>query len=166
MRFNRNSGETAAELISRSNEQELADIIFQFGEERHSRKIARSIKSFSNLTSVADLKEAVRRSTPPHQRRKTLARVFQAIRIAVNGELDNLAVFLDRFINYLSVGGRVVIMSYHSLEDRMVKHSFRNLKQSGQLKVLIKKPLIPSEDEQAQNSRARSAKLRAAERIT
>ena len=97
MRFNRNSGETAAELISRSNEQELADIIFQFGEERHSRKIARSIKSFSNLTSVADLKEAVRRSTPPHQRRKTLARVFQAIRIAVNGELDNLAVFLDRF---------------------------------------------------------------------
>ncbi|MEA1881172.1 MAG: 16S rRNA (cytosine(1402)-N(4))-methyltransferase RsmH [Candidatus Marinimicrobia bacterium] len=165
MRFNGNSGETATELIRRSNEQELADIIFQYGEEWHSRKIARSIKSFSNLTSVADLKEAVRRSTPPHQRHKSLARVFQAIRIAVNGELDKLAAFLDRFIDFLSIGGRVVIMSYHSLEDRMVKHSFRALKQSGRLAVITKKPILPSENEQAQNSRARSAKLRAAERI-
>ena len=141
MRFDENSGETAADFI------------------------ARSVKSTSTLTTVADLKEAVRRSTPPHQRRKTLARVFQAMRIAVNGELDKLASFLDRFIDNLSIGGRVVIMSYHSLEDRMVKHTFRSLKQSGRLKVLTKKPVIPSEEEQAQNSRARSAKLRAAERI-
>ncbi len=165
MRFDENSGETAADFIARSSEQELADIIYQYGEERHSRRIARSVKSTSNLTTVADLKEAVRRSTPPHQRRKTLARVFQAMRIAVNGELDKLASFLDRFIDNLSIGGRVVIMSYHSLEDRMVKHTFRSLKQSGRLKVLTKKPVIPSEEEQAQNSRARSAKLRAAERI-
>ncbi|MBT3478861.1 MAG: 16S rRNA (cytosine(1402)-N(4))-methyltransferase RsmH [Candidatus Marinimicrobia bacterium] len=165
MRFNGNSGETAAELISRSSDNELANIIYQFGEERHSRRIARSIKNFSNLSTVADLKEAVRRSTPPQQRRKSLARVFQAIRIAVNGELEKLASFLDIFFDHLAVGGRVVIMSYHSLEDRMVKHAFRSLKQAGELKVLTKKPITPSEDEQAENSRSRSAKLRAAERI-
>ena len=165
MRFNGNSGETAAELISRSSDNELGNIIYQFGEERHSRRIARSIKNFSNLSTVADLKEAVRRSTPPQQRRKSLARVFQAIRIAVNGELEKLASFLDIFFDHLAVGGRVVIMSYHSLEDRMVKHAFRSLKQAGELKVLTKKPITPSEDEQAENSRSRSAKLRAAERI-
>jgi len=165
MRFDGNTGETAAELITRSSEQELADLIYQYGEERHSRKIARSIKNFSNLSTVADLKEAVRRSTPPQQRHKSLARVFQAIRIAVNGELDKLAAFLDSFIDYLSIGGRVVIMSYHSLEDRMVKHTFRSLKQSGKVKVLTKKPIVSSEDEQAHNRRSRSAKLRAAERI-
>jgi 16S rRNA (cytosine1402-N4)-methyltransferase len=165
MRFNGDSGETATELIARSSDQELADIIYQFGEERHSRKIARSIKKISNLSTVTDLKEAVRRSTPPQQRRKSLARVFQAIRIAVNGELDKLESFLDSFFDYLVIGGRVVILSYHSLEDRMVKHAFRSLKQSDELKVLTKKPIVPSEYEQTTNSRSRSAKLRAAERI-
>ena len=165
MRFNEETGETAAELISRLSEREVADFIYQYGEERHSRKIARTIKSLKQLTTVADLKEAVRRSTPPHQRNKSLARVFQAIRIAVNSELDKLAIFLDHFNDYLCIGGRVVIMSYHSLEDRMVKHCFRSLKQSGKLKVLTKKPIVPSEFEQFQNKRARSAKLRAAERI-
>ena len=165
MRFNGDSGETATELIARSSDQELADIIYQFGEERHSRKIARSIKKISNLSTVADLKEAVRRSTPPQQRRKSLARVFQAIRIAVNDELNKLESFLDSFFDYLVIGGRVVILSYHSLEDRMVKHAFRSLKQSDELKVLTKKPIVPSEHEQTTNSRSRSAKLRAAERI-
>jgi 16S rRNA (cytosine1402-N4)-methyltransferase len=165
MRFNGDSGETATELIARSSDQELADIIYQFGEERHSRKIARSIKKISNLSTVTDLKEAVRRSTPPQQRRKSLARVFQAIRIAVNGELDKLESFLDSFFDYLVIGGRVVILSYHSLEDRMVKHAFRSLKQSDELKVLTKKPIVPSEYEKTTNSRSRSAKLRAAERI-
>ena len=165
MRFDEDTGETAAELISRLSEKELADLIYQYGEERHSRKIARTIKSIKQLTTVADLKEAVRRSTPPHQRNKSLARVFQAIRIAVNGELDKLAIFLDHFNDYLSIGGRIVIMSYHSLEDRMIKHRFRSLKQSGKLKVLTKKPILPSEVEQSHNRRSRSAKLRAAERI-
>ena len=165
MRFDEDTGETAAELISRLSEKALADLIYQYGEERHSRKIARTIKSIKQLTTVADLKEAVRRSTPPHQRNKSLARVFQAIRIAVNGELDKLAIFLDHFNDYLSIGGRIVIMSYHSLEDRMIKHRFRSLKQSGKLKVLTKKPILPSEVERSHNRRSRSAKLRAAERI-
>ena len=115
--------------------------------------------------TVADLKDAVRRSTPPRQRHKSLARVFQAIRIAVNGELDKLNAFLECFADYLTIGGRVVILSYHSLEDRMVKHTFRALKQSGILKIITKKPLVPSPEEQANNSRSRSAKLRVAERI-
>ncbi len=165
MRFNSESGKTASELISNASDEELADIIFQYGEERHSRKIARSIKAMKTMTTVADLKEAIRRSTPPQQRHKSLARVFQALRIAVNGELDKLKSFLDVFMDYLSINGRVVIMSYHSLEDRMVKHTFRALKQAGILNVLTKKPIVPSADEQAQNSRSRSAKLRAAERI-
>ena len=165
MRFDGHSGETAAELMARSSEKELADIIYQFGEERHSRRIARTIKSLPNLMTVVDLKEAVRRSTPPRQRHKSLARVFQAIRIAVNGELDKLNAFLECFTDYLTIGGRVVILSYHSLEDRMVKHTFRALKQSGILKIITKKPLVPSPEEQANNSRSRSAKLRVAERI-
>ncbi len=165
MRFNGDTGETASDLISQLSEKELTEIIFQYGEERHSRKIARSIKAMKSMTTVADLKEAIRRSTPPQQRHKSLARVFQALRIAVNGELDKLKSFLDSFVDYLSINGRVVIMSYHSLEDRMVKHTFRALKQAGKLNVLTKKPIIPSADEQAQNSRSRSAKLRAAERI-
>ena len=165
MRFDGNTGETAVDLIARSSEKELADIIYQFGEERHSRRIAHAIKAGSNLMTVADLKEAVRKSTPPRQRHKSLARVFQAIRIAVNGELDKLSAFLKCFIDFLTIGGRVVIISYHSLEDRMVKHTFRSLKQSGVLKVITKKPLVPSQEEQAENSRSRSAKLRVAERI-
>ena len=165
MRFNGDTGETASDLISQLSEKELTEIIFQYGEERHSRKIARSIKAMKSMTTVADLKEAIRRSTPPQQRHKSLARVFQALRIAVNGELYKLKSFLDSFVDYLSINGRVVIMSYHSLEDRMVKHTFRALKQEGKLNVLTKKPIIPSADEQAQNSRSRSAKLRAAERI-
>jgi len=165
MRFNGDTGKTASDLISQLSEKELTEIIFQYGEERHSRKIARSIKAMKSMTTVADLKEAIRRSTPPQQRHKSLARVFQALRIAVNGELDKLKSFLDSFVDYLSINGRVVIMSYHSLEDRMVKHTFRALKQAGKLNVLTKKPIIPSADEQAQYSRSRSAKLRAAERI-
>ena len=117
------------------------------------------------MTTVADLKEAIRKSTPPQKRYKSLARVFQALRIAVNGELDQLKSFLESFVDYLCIAGRIVLMSYHSLEDRMVKHTFRALKQAGKLNVLTKKPIIPSANEQAQNSRSRSAKLRAAERI-
>ena len=117
------------------------------------------------MTKVTNLKEAVRRSTPPQKRHKTLARVFQALRIAVNGELVKLEAFLDSFVNHLTLGGRVVIISYHSLEDRMVKHTFRALKKAGMLKVLTKKPITPTEYEIAQNGRSRSAKLRAAEKV-
>ena len=165
MRFNKDSGKTASDLINQSTEEELANIIYNFGEERHSRKIAYNIKNMKKMTAVADLKEAIRRSTPPHKRKKSLARVFQALRIAVNNELDKLESFLSSFIDYLTINGRVVIISYHSIEDRMVKHAFRKLKNDQRLKQLTKKPIIPTKKEQEQNSRSRSAKLRAIERI-
>jgi 16S rRNA (cytosine1402-N4)-methyltransferase len=165
MRFNKDSGKTASDLINQSTEEELANIIYNFGEERHSRKIAYNIKNMKKMTAVADLKEAIRRSTPPHKRKKSLARVFQALRIAVNNELDKLELFLSSFIDYLTINGRVVIISYHSIEDRMVKHAFRKLKNDQRLKQLTKKPIIPTKKEQEQNSRSRSAKLRAIERI-
>lgn len=165
MRFDSEQSNTAADLINQISEKELSNIIFEFGEERHSRKIAKSIKSIKNLLTANDLKEAIRKATPPHKRNKSLARVFQAIRIAVNSELEKLRIFLNIFIDYLAAGGRIIIMSYHSIEDRMVKHAFRSLKQSGKLDVLTKKPVIPSATEQNNNNRSRSAKLRAAERL-
>ena len=165
MRFNKDSDQTASDLINQSSEEELANIIYNFGEERHSRRIAYNIKTMKKMTAVADLKEAIRRSTPPHKRKKSLARVFQALRIAVNNELDKLELFLSSFIDYLTINGRVVIISYHSIEDRMVKHAFRTLKNDQRLKQLTKKPIIPTKKEQGENSRSRSAKLRAAERI-
>ena len=165
MRFDNEQSRTATDLINQTSEEELAKIIFEFGEERYSRKIAKSIKSTKNILTALDLKEAIRRATPPHKRNKTLARVFQAIRIAVNNELEKLKIFLNIFINYLTVGGRIIIMSYHSIEDRMVKHAFRSLKESGKLNILTKKPVTPSTDELISNNRSRSAKLRAAERL-
>lgn len=166
MRFDSSTGITAAELISKSSAEELANIFYQYGEERNSRKIARFIKNFSPLNSVADLKEAIRRCTAPQFRDRTLARIFQALRITVNQELDRLEKYLDIFIDYLSVGGRVVIISYHSLEDRLVKHTFKKLKQAGRINILTKKPISPGEEEKNRNSRSRAAKLRAAERIS
>ena len=165
MRFDKNNSIDAADLISKSSEKELSNIIFNFGEERRSRKIARSIKSSESLLTAADLKEAVRRATPPQKRNKSLARVFQAIRIAVNNEIDKLSRFLDLFIEHLSYGGRIVIITYHSIEDRMVKHAFRSLKQSGRLTVLTKKPIVPTTNEIINNNRSRSAKLRAGEKL-
>ena len=165
MRFDNEQSHTATDLINQTSEEELANIIFEFEEERYSRKIAKSIKSTKNILTALDLKEAIRRATPPHKRNKTLARVFQAIRIAVNSELEKLKIFLNIFIDYLTVGGRIIIMSYHSIEDRMVKHAFRSLKESGKLNILTKKPVISSTDELIRNNRSRSAKLRAAERL-
>ncbi|MEE8336276.1 MAG: 16S rRNA (cytosine(1402)-N(4))-methyltransferase RsmH [Candidatus Neomarinimicrobiota bacterium] len=166
MRFDSSTGITAAELISKSSAEELANIFYQYGEERNSRKIARFIKNFNPLNSVADLKEAIRRCTAPQHRDRTLARIFQALRITVNQELDYLEKYLDIFIDFLSVGGRVVIISYHSLEDRLVKHTFKKLKQAGRINILTKKPISPAAEEINRNSRSRAAKLRAAERIS
>lgn len=165
MRFDSSSGQTAAQLIHQISADDLADIFYNFGEERFSRRIAKSVKDMDSMESIEDLKEAVRRSTPPNNRQKILARIFQSLRIAVNGELDRLQNFLNSFIEFLMPGGRIVIISYHSLEDRMVKHRFKDLKKEKKLTVLTKKPLPPTKEEQAKNSRSRSAKLRAGERI-
>ena len=163
MRFDKNQDTTAADLIKSLSESELADIIFQFGEERRSRKISKAIKQSPKLLTTNDIKEAIRKSTPPHHRNKTLARVFQAIRIAVNDEIDKLIQFLKVFINYLNIGGRLVIISYHSLEDRLVKKTFRRLKEEKKVILLTKKPLTPLKSEINENNKSRSAKFRALE---
>ncbi len=165
MRFDSTTGQTAMQLIHQTSADDLADIFYNFGEERLSRRIAKSVKDMDSIESIEDLKEAVRRSTPPKNRQKTLARIFQSLRIAVNSELDRLQNFLDSFIEFLTPGGRIVIISYHSLEDRMVKHRFKDLKKEKKFTVLTKKPLQPTKEEQTENNRSRSAKLRAGERI-
>jgi 16S rRNA (cytosine1402-N4)-methyltransferase len=118
------------------------------------------------LTTVFDLVESIRRSTPPNHRDRTLARVFQAIRIKVNGELEKLENFLSTFRDRLVIGGRVAIISFHSLEDRLVKHSFKELAKEGALSILTKKPVVATNEETTENRRSRSAKLRVAERIS
>lgn len=164
MRFDQSQFKTAGDILNNLNHKELADVIFKYGEERRSRAIARNIVKHRPLTCVFDLVEAVRVVTPPKHRNRILARVFQAIRIKVNNELEYLNTFLSKFIDYLIIGGRIAIISFHSLEDRQVKHAFKYLSQNGRLKILTPKPIIASADEILNNSRSKSAKLRVAER--
>jgi 16S rRNA (cytosine1402-N4)-methyltransferase len=165
MRFDNSSGTTAEDFIKGLTEKELANIIFEFSEERRSRRISKAIKEAPELSTTSDIKEAIRKSTPPHHRNKTLARVFQALRIAVNDEIDKLVQFLKEFMNYLDFEGRLVIISYHSIEDRLVKKTFRKLKDEKKVHLLTKKPLTPLTIELNKNNRSRSAKLRALESI-
>jgi 16S rRNA (cytosine1402-N4)-methyltransferase len=156
-------GTTAADLVNELPERELADLIFQFGDERRSRRIAATIVRRRPLRTTSDLAAAVvsavgKRPGGPHPARRT----FQALRIAVNRELEELAASLPHAAGFLGPGGRMVVISYHSLEDGMVKRAFR---EDPRLQALTKKPLVPSAAEVARNPRARSAKLRAAERI-
>ena len=127
MRFDQSNGSSAAKLIDQADRHSLAQIFKEYGEERLASRIAKSIKEMTAMNTIADLREAIRRSTPPNHRDRTFARIFQALRIAVNGELDILQKFLTKFIDFLRPGGRIVIISYHSLEDRLVKHSFKEL---------------------------------------
>ena len=166
MRFNKHYGKTAEQILASKTETEIADFIYLYSEERYSRKIAYNIKRAEKMVTVDDLREAIRLSTPPNKRNRTFARVFQAIRIIVNDELNQLDIFLDKFLNLLSIGGRIVIISYHSLEDRLVKLAFKNLKMEGQFSILTKRPLIAKNDEVTENSRSKSAKLRVGERIS
>ena len=111
---------------------------------------------------VSELVEIIRMSTPPKKRNKTLARVFQSFRIAVNNEIDNLKKFLKKYISYVKAGGKIVIISFHSIEDRIVKHSLKSSSKNGDLKILTKKPIMVSEKEKKFNKRSKSAKLRCA----
>ena len=171
MRMDRSAGETAADLVARSTERELADAIFQYGEERFSRRIARAIVDARRETPVATtgrLASIVRRAIPRRGpvRIDPATRTFQALRIWVNRELDGLDRFLETAAARLRAGARLVVITFHSLEDRIVKHTLRRLEQrSAGVKVLTKKPLVPRDEEVERNPRARSAKLRAAERI-
>jgi len=172
MRMDRSTGETAADLIARVDERELADTIYAFGEERFSRRIARAIvnaRREAPIDTTGKLAAIVRRSVPirGYQRIDPATRTFQALRIWVNRELEGLDAFLGAVARRLRVGARLVVITFHSLEDRIVKHTFRALEKSVEtaMRVLTKKPLVPGDDEIAVNPRARSAKLRAAERL-
>lgn len=172
MRMDTTAGETAADLVAHASEVEIADAIYAFGEERFSRRIARSIveaRMESPILTTGRLATIVRRAVPRrgYQRIDPATRTFQALRIWVNQELEGLDRFLELLARRLVVGARMVAISFHSLEDRIVKHTLRALQQSGDvaLMVLTKKPVTASLDELQLNPRARSAKLRAAERV-
>jgi 16S rRNA (cytosine1402-N4)-methyltransferase len=168
MRLDPTAGEPASALLKRLNERDLADLIFQFGEERFSRRIARKIvetRKQSPLETTEDLAELVRRCVPRQHGRHTIdpaTRTFQALRIAVNDELGALERLLAQLPGCLKPGGRAAIISFHSLEDRLVKRAFQNREQ---WQVLTKKPLQAGEEEVRDNPRARSAKLRVAEKL-
>jgi 16S rRNA (cytosine1402-N4)-methyltransferase len=171
MRMDRSQGETAADFIARATEVELADTIFRYGEERFSRRIARALVETRRETPVigtAQLAAIVRRSIPRrgYTRIDPATRTFQALRIWVNRELDGLDRFLEAAVSRLRAGARFAIISFHSLEDRIVKHTLRALeRREALIRVLTKKPLTPDENEVQRNPRARSAKLRVAERM-
>ncbi|OFV91681.1 MAG: 16S rRNA (cytosine(1402)-N(4))-methyltransferase [Acidobacteria bacterium RIFCSPLOWO2_12_FULL_65_11] len=172
MRMDRSGGETAAALLARAREEELADVIFAYGEERFSRRIARAIVESRRQAAVdttGRLASIVRRAVPRRgpMRIDPATRTFQALRIWVNRELEGLDRFVEAAARRLRAGARLVVITFHSLEDRIVKHTLRALERSGEvgIKVVTKKPLVPGDEEIARNPRARSAKLRAAERV-
>ncbi|WP_242060281.1 16S rRNA (cytosine(1402)-N(4))-methyltransferase RsmH [Aerosakkonema funiforme] len=165
MRMDRRQSLTAEEIINHWEEAELADIFYKYGEERLSRRIARAIVQQRPFQTTTELADAIARNVPRQYRYGRInpaTRVFQALRIVVNEELKSLETFLNLAPNWLKPGGRIAIISFHSLEDRIVKHTLR---ESPLLRVLTKKPIIPQEDEIEQNARSRSAKLRIAEKL-
>ncbi len=183
LRMDKKKDINAADVINSFSEEDLADIFYKFGEEKNSRKIAREIcvnRTKNKIETTFDLSVIINRITPQRYQIKTLSRVFQALRIFVNNEINALEVFLNKSINLLKSNGRLVIISFHSLEDRLVKEFFKyealdcicpkdfpvcRCDKESRLKILTKKPVVPSLEEIESNIRARSAKLRAAERI-
>lgn len=183
LRMDKSVGEPAYQVINNLPEEELANLIYLYGEEKKSRQIARKIENKRKeklIETTGQLKEIIESVVPGFYSIRTLSRVFQALRIYVNDEIEELKEFLTKSINLLNPGGRIVILSYHSLEDREVKDIFKyetlecicptNLPvcvcdKKKSMKILTKKPIIPNQQEIKNNSRARSAKLRAAEKI-
>lgn len=183
LRLDKSLRKTAADFINQETEEKIASVIFEFGEEKNSRKIARQIseaRKNKKIETTDELKKIIMSVTNPKYLTKTLSRVFQALRIYVNDELGILKSFLENSVPVLNKGGRLVVISYHSLEDRIVKEFFKYESLScvcppeapictcgkiKRLKILTKKPIIPSDSEVKKNKRSRSAKLRVAERI-
>jgi len=178
MRMDPTRGPTAADMLAIVSEQELADVIFRFGEERKSRRVARAIvaaRGEAPIETTARLASIVRRAAGGgrYQRIDPATRTFQALRIWVNRELDGLDTFVVDAVRALRKGGRLVVIAFHSLEDRIVKHTMRmlagiaegSIRGEGMVRVLTRKPVTASEAEVAGNPRARSAKLRAVERV-
>ena len=171
MRMDQTQGPTAADLLADVEEEDLANVIFQYGEERLSRRIARGIveaRRTAPILTTGQLAQIVRRAYPRkgYQRIDPATRTFQALRIWVNHELEGLDVFIAGVVQRLLAGARLAVITFHSLEDRIVKHGFRALAAGEDaLRILTRKPVVPGEAELARNPRARSAKLRAIERL-
>ena len=169
MRMNPMSEPTAEQVVNQFDERELADLIYEFGEERRSRRIARAIVRSRPILTTAQLAAVISTAARPmnqaERRIHPATRTFQALRIFVNRELDDLRKLLEAAPQLLKPGGRLVVISFHSLEDRIVKDAMREGAKLGKYKLLTKKPVTPSDEEIASNPRARSAKLRAAERF-
>ena len=168
MRIDQDSFVSAYDLINALSEREIALILKNFGEERWHNRIARFLVERRPIQSTKELRETVLRAIPGHQKRQSIhpaTRTFQAFRIAVNRELESLEIALEKCIPYLAVGGRICVISFHSLEDRIVKHKFRAFAKAKEVQLVFKKPLRPEAGEVVLNARARSARLRVAEKI-
>lgn len=172
MRMDRSRGPTAADLLRGADESQLADVIHEYGEERYARRIARGLvaaRAREPLTSTGQLADAVRRAVPRRGRQRIhpATRTFQALRIWVNRELEGLDAWVPAVCRRLRAGARLAVISFHSLEDRIVKRALRGLAQQAgvAIRVLTRRPVRPAEAEVARNPRARSARLRAAERL-
>jgi 16S rRNA (cytosine1402-N4)-methyltransferase len=171
MRMDRSRGPSAADLVRDAEEGELADVIFRFGEERYSRRVARAIvasRGGAPIETTGALAAIVRRAVPHrgHQRIDPATRTFQALRIWVNRELEGLDAFLANAARRLLASARLAVITFHSLEDRIVKHTFRAIEKADEgLRVVTRRPLSPGDGELERNPRARSAKLRAIERF-
>jgi 16S rRNA (cytosine1402-N4)-methyltransferase len=167
MRMNPMSGETAEQVVNHSDERELADVIYEFGEERRSRRIARAIVRSRPIRTTKQLVEVISAAarSMKHERIHPATRTFQALRIFVNRELDDLKALLEAAPRVLKPGGRLVVISFHSLEDRIVKDALREGAKQGWYELLTKKPVTAGEEEIERNPRSRSAKMRAARKI-
>jgi 16S rRNA (cytosine1402-N4)-methyltransferase len=166
MRMDQRQELTADQIVNHYQERQLADLIYQYGEERRSRRIARAIVRGRPVHSTVRLAEIIERAVPrsPRQKIHPATRTFQALRIAVNNELEELQGLLDTAPLLLAPGGRMVVVSFHSLEDRLVKWAFRGWAEKQVLEILTKRVIRPSDKELHENAASRSAKLRAAER--
>ncbi|GAH88532.1 unnamed protein product [marine sediment metagenome] len=173
MRIDKRLERTAADIINEVDEKTLADLIYNFGQDRASRRIARFIvrhRAGERITTTGQLAAIVARALArPGRKRKSrihpATRTFQALRIAVNDELENLKELLAEAPQLLKRNGSIAVISYHSLEDRLVKNSFRQNEKDNNYKIITKKPIVPGREEIAENRRARSAKLRIAKKI-
>ena len=183
LRLDKSIAVNASDIINSYSEEDIADLIYKYGEEKNSRKIASSIcrsRTQKRIETTIELYNIISEITSAKYLIKTLSRVFQALRIYVNDELNILKSFIHKAVDLLIKGGRLVILSYHSLEDRIIKDAFKfesldcicpkdypvcRCDKESRLKILTRKPIIPSDDEVMRNPRSRSAKLRAAERI-
>jgi 16S rRNA (cytosine1402-N4)-methyltransferase len=167
MRMDTRTGETAEQVVNQEDENELADLIYEFGEERRSRRIARAIVRARPITTTAELARVVSAAAPAMKGDKIhpATRTFQALRIRVNDELGEIRTLLESAPSLLRPGGRLVLISFHSLEDRLVKDAFREAGRNEVYEVLTKKPVVAGEQEERRNPRSRSAKMRAVMKV-